>query len=306
MRNVTRILTLKNGYHLWSHTSNLGGKYKLLCLHGGPGDTHEVFERFGPELADLDVEVTMYDQLGSWYSDTPDWDDPAIRDRYRNEDYYLQEVEEVRQLLGYDQFYLAGHSWGGMLAMTYAASHQTVLKGLIIISMIDNIADYLKRMQAIRKAEFSPAENAFMLDVERRGQWDNPHYRSLITHLYHQYINRRQPEVMSHQIDIQSKPVYNYFQGDNEFVVYGDLGDWDFSAELKTIQLPTLLAFADHETMPLATAERMAKNMPNAQLVVTPNSGHNHMVDNPAVFFTHLRNYFIDLQHGTFNQSKEG
>lgn len=89
-------------------------------------------------------------------------------------------------------------------------------------------------------------------------------------------------------------------------MVYGDLGDWDFSAELKTIQLPTLLAFSDHETMPLATAERMAKNMPNAQLVVTPDSGHNHMVDNPAVFFTHLRNYFTDLQHGTFNQSKEG
>ena len=100
MRNVTRILTLKNGYHIWTHTNNLGGKTKLLCLHGGPGDTHEVFERFGPELAALDIEVTMYDQLGSWYSDTPDWDDPAVKADYLTEAYYLSEVDEVRQLFG--------------------------------------------------------------------------------------------------------------------------------------------------------------------------------------------------------------
>lgn len=116
MKNMTRILTLSNGYHLWTHTSNLGGKTKLLCLHGGPGDTHEVFERFGPELAALDIEVTMYDQLGSWYSDTPDWEDSAIRNKFLNEDYYLSEVDEVRQLLGYDHCYLAGHSWGGYVS----------------------------------------------------------------------------------------------------------------------------------------------------------------------------------------------
>ncbi|MCT4458614.1 alpha/beta fold hydrolase [Lactiplantibacillus paraplantarum] len=294
MKNVTRILTLSNGYHLWSHTSNLGGRTKLLCLHGGPGDTHEVFERFGPELADLDIEVTMYDQLGSWYSDTPNWDDNAIRQQYLTEDYYLSEVDEVRQQLGYKHCYLAGHSWGGMLAMTYAADHQDQLDGLIIISMIDNIADYLKRMHAIRTAEFSPAENAFMLAIEKRQQWNNLHYRQLITHLYHQYINRRQPSMMQHQLDIQAKPVYNHFQGDNEFVVYGVLDDWDFSDTLATIQVPTLLMFADHESMPLATAERMQHRMPNAKLVITPDSGHNHMVDNPAVFFTYLRNYFSD------------
>ncbi|AVK61122.1 prolyl aminopeptidase [Lactobacillus sp. CBA3605] len=305
MKNITRILTLKNGYHLWSHTTNLGGKTKLLCLHGGPGDTHEVFERFGPELAALDIEVTMYDQLGSWYSDTPDWDDPTIRANFLTETYYLKEVEEVRQLLGYDRFFLAGHSWGGMLAMTYAAQHQAQLQGLIIISMIDNIPDYLTHIQAIRAAEFSPAENAFMLDIEHRGQWQNPHYRHLIAQLYHGYVNRRTPAQLSHQLDIQAKPVYHHFQGDNEFVVVGDLGTWDFSVQLKTIKLPTLLSFADHETMPLSTAKRMQQAMPNARLVVTPASGHNHMVDNPTVFFTNLKNYFLDLRQDQFHPTKE-
>ena len=300
MKNITRILTLKNGYHLWSHTFNLGGKDKLLCLHGGPGDTHEVFERFGQELKDLDIEVTIYDQLGSWYSDTPNWDDPEIFKKYMNEEYYLGEVEEVRKQLGYDKFFLAGHSWGGMLSMMYANSYQEHLKGLIIISMIDNIPDYLTHMREIRYKEFSPAINKFMEDIERRGEWENKQYQTYITHLYHEYVNRRQPERKSHLIDIQAKNVYNHFQGDNEFVVVGDLGDWDYSENIKKFKIPTLLSFADHETMPLSTAEQMAKDIPNSRLVVTPDAGHNQMIDNPGVFFTNLKNFFNDVRVNKF------
>ncbi|MCH4170009.1 MAG: proline iminopeptidase-family hydrolase [Lactobacillus sp.] len=300
MKDYTKMIPLANGYQLWSHTNNAGAADKLLCLHGGPGDTHEVYEEFGPRLKDLDIEVTMYDQLGSWYSETPNWDDPKIRAKFLKEDYYVDEIEEVRQKLGYDNFYLAGHSWGGMIAMMYAHKYGQHLKGLIIISMIDNIPDYVTHIKAIRQQEFSPAVNAFMDDIEKRGDFANATYRTYIDHLYKEYVNRRQPERLAHLVDIQAKPVYNNFQGDNEFVIQGDLDNWDYSKKLQEIQVPTLLAFADHETMPLETAQRMQREMPHARLVVTPNGGHNHMVDNPGVFFTNLRNYFVDMKKGTF------
>ncbi|PAK85077.1 proline iminopeptidase-family hydrolase [Lentilactobacillus parakefiri] len=300
MKNGTHIIRLDNGYSLWTHTWNAGGQDQLLCLHGGPGDTHEVYEQFGDELKDMNIEVNTYDQLGSRYSDTPDWDDPAIRDKYLNEDYYINEIEEVRQKLGLDHFYLVGHSWGGMIAMMYARKHPEHLKGLIIISMIDNIADYGERMKAIRKAEFTPAQIAYMNDIESREEFSDPTYRKYIDHLYNGYIHRRQPAAQAHVTDIQSKSVYNHFQGDNEFVITGDLGTWDYRDEIKKINLPTQLMFADHETMPLKTAERMAHDFPHARLVVTPDGGHNHMVDNPDVFFSNLRNYFKDIRAGKF------
>lgn len=301
MKDFTKMISLDNGYKLWSHTSNFGSTDKLLCLHGGPGDTHEVYEEFGDQLRDLDIEVTMYDQLGSWYSETPDWDDPEIRDKFLKEDYYIDEIENVRKKLGYDNFYLAGHSWGGMLAMMYARKYGEHLKGLIIISMIDNIPDYVAHIREIRNFEFSPAINSFMDAVEKNGDWENEQYQKYIHYLYTQYVNRKQPEKMSHVIDIQSKPVYNNFQGDNEFVIQGDLDDWDFSEEIKKITAPTLLSFADHETMPVKTAERMNQDIPNSRLVVTPDGGHNHMVDNPDVFFYNLRSYFKDLKNNQFN-----
>lgn len=129
-KDGTHILSLDNGYHLWSRTDGTGKPIKLLTLHGGPGAGHEPYERFPEFLNPIGVEVTQYDQLGAWYSDQPDFDDPANVEKYLNYDYYLNEVEEVRQKLGYEdgEFYLAGHSWGGLLAQEYALRHPGVLK----------------------------------------------------------------------------------------------------------------------------------------------------------------------------------
>lgn len=63
-KDGTHILSLENGYHLWSRTDGTGKPIKLLTLHGGPGAGHEPYERF-PEFLNPDgVEVTQYDQLG--------------------------------------------------------------------------------------------------------------------------------------------------------------------------------------------------------------------------------------------------
>ena len=77
MRQGTHIITLDNGYHIWTHTEGQGD-IKLLCLHGGPGGNHEYWENFGEELADLGVEVTMYERAISEYSDQPDYQIPRL------------------------------------------------------------------------------------------------------------------------------------------------------------------------------------------------------------------------------------
>ncbi|GAY75279.1 proline iminopeptidase [Sporolactobacillus inulinus] len=45
MKQGTTIVTLDNGYHLWTNTQGTGDLH-LLCLHGGPGGTHEYYENF--------------------------------------------------------------------------------------------------------------------------------------------------------------------------------------------------------------------------------------------------------------------
>lgn len=300
MREGTTILPLDNGYHLWTHTDNAGGKIQLLCLHGGPGGNHEYYENFAEQLKDLDVQVTMYDQLGSWYSDQPDFTKQENIDKFLTMDYYIDEVEEVRQKLGLDNFYLIGQSWGGILAQEYALKYPEHLKGVIISSMTDNIDEYVVNINKIREKEYGAEELAFMKEIEEKGDFANERYQKLIDKLNAGYVDRKQPVAIRHLTPTMGTAVYNYFQGDNEFVIMGKLAGWDRRDDIHKINVPTLVTFGEHETMPLATAERMANTLPKGRLRTTPNGGHHHMIDNAPVYFKNLKEFLSDVENGEF------
>jgi len=303
MKTGTTILTLDNGYHLWTNTQG-DGPIHLLALHGGPGGNHEYWEDTAQQLKaqGLDVQVHMYDQLGSLYSDQPDYQDPAIAAKYLTYEYFLDEVEEVRQKLGIDNFYLIGQSWGGLLVQEYAVKYGQHLKGAIISSMVDEIDEYVAHVNQCREALLPAAEVAFMQECEANNDYANARYQANVQALNEAYVDRKQPSKLYHLADIAGSAVYNAFQGDNEFVITGKLKDWHFRDQLKNIKVPTLLTFGEHETMPLATAQTMANLIPNAKLVTTPNGGHHHMVDNPAVYYRHLADFIRQVEAGTFNQ----
>ncbi len=300
MKQGTTIITLDNGYHLWTRTVG-HGDIKLLCLHGGPGGTHEYWENFGNELADLGVQVSMYDQLGSFYSDQPDYSDPQIAAKYLTYDYFLEEVEEVRQKLGLDNFYLIGQSWGGLLVQMYAVKYGQHLKGAIISSMVDEIDEYVTSVNQCRLQTLGADKVRYMQKIEQENRLDDPTYQSYVDILNAEYVDRKQPEAIRHLVSTMATDVYNVFQGDNEFVITGKLKDWHFRQHLHEIKVPTLLTFGEHETMPLATAKIMQQEIPHARLETTPNGGHHHMIDNAPVYFAHLKKFIRDVEEGNFN-----
>lgn len=300
MKQGTTIITLDNGYHLWTRTVG-HGDIKLLCLHGGPGGTHEYWENFGNELADLGVQVSMYDQLGSFYSDQPDYSDPQIAAKYLTYDYFLEEVEEVRQKLGLDNFYLIGQSWGGLLVQMYAVKYGQHLKGAIISSMVDEIDEYVTNVNQCRLQTLGTDKVRYMQKIEQENNLDDPTYQSYVDILNAEYVDRKQPEAIRHLVSTMATDVYNVFQGDNEFVITGKLKDWHFRQHLHEIKVPTLLTFGEHETMPLATAKIMQQEIPHARLETTPNGGHHHMIDNAPVYFAHLKKFIRDVEEGNFN-----
>ncbi len=110
------VTTARGTFRVWTKRVGNHPTIKVLLLHGGPGATHEYFEACDSYLPAAGIEYYYYDQLGSAYSDQPDapelWELPR----------FIDEVEQVRQALGLDQsnFYLLGHSWGGILALEYA------------------------------------------------------------------------------------------------------------------------------------------------------------------------------------------
>ena len=302
MKQGTKIITLDNGYHLWTNTQGEGDIH-LLALHGGPGGNHEYWEDAAEQLKKqgLNVQVTMYDQLGSLYSDQPDFSDPEIAKKYLTYEYFLDEVDEVRKKLGLDNFYLIGQSWGGLLVQEYAVKYGQHLKGAIISSMFDEIDEYVDRVNELREKTLSPEAVAFMKECEAKNDYSNPKYQEYVQVMNEQYVDRKQPSKLYHLKDLGGTAVYNVFQGDNEFVITGKLKDWHFRDQLKNIKVPTLITFGEHETMPIETAKTMNSLIPNSQLVTTPDGGHHHMVDNPNVYYKHLADFIRNVENNTFN-----
>jgi proline iminopeptidase len=127
-------------FKVWTKRIGNNPTIKVLILHGGPGGTHEIYECFDSFFPAEGIEYYYYDQLGSYYSDQPT--EPDLWETSR----FVEEVEQVRKALKLDKsnFYLLGHSWGGILAVEYVLKYQNNLKGLVISNMMMSAPAYGK------------------------------------------------------------------------------------------------------------------------------------------------------------------
>jgi proline iminopeptidase len=83
---------------------------------------------------------------------------------------FVDEVEQVRVALGLDasNFFLLGHSWGGILAVEYALTHQRHLKGLVISNMMMSIPEYNQYAEKVLMPTMEPTVLAEIKRLERR------------------------------------------------------------------------------------------------------------------------------------------
>jgi len=116
------ISTPKGDFRVWTKRVGNNPDMKVLLLHGGPGATHEYMECFDSYFPHARIEYYYYDQLESAYSDQPS--DSSLWEVDR----FVDEVEQVRKALGLDStnFFLFGHSWGGILGLEYALKYQQI------------------------------------------------------------------------------------------------------------------------------------------------------------------------------------
>jgi proline iminopeptidase len=270
-------------YKVW--TKKIGaGQTKVLLLHGGPGASHEYLEVMESFLPQAGIEVYYYDQLGCNNSDQPD--DPSLWTLTR----YTEEVEEVRRALGLEQFVLYGHSWGGILAIEYALKYQEHLRGLVISDMTAGIQSYLKRTAALKL--WLPKETlAHLQALEAKEDYDSPEYeRIMMEDLYPKMLCRIQPwpEPLVRALRHLNVKIYNQMQGKSEFLVTGNLKDWERWDRLHEIRVRTLTIGAQYDEMDPDDMKKMAALMPHGANAYCPNGSHCCMWDDQAVYFRRL------------------
>jgi len=285
-----RLIPINGGkYKVWTKRIGNNPKIKVLLLHGGPACTHEYFECMESFLPQEGIEFYYYDQLGSFYSDQPS--DTSLWNLPR----FVEEVEQVRQALGLnkDNFYLLGHSWGGILATEYALKYQQHLKGLIISNMMSSCPDYDRYANEVLAKQLPPAVFDTLQMLEAKGDFANPKYMELLLpHFYNKHICRLPldawPDPMQRGLDHINPTIYVTMQGPSEFGISGKLEKWDRKADLPKIKVPTLTIGGTHDTMDPEHMKWMATQFPNGRFLLCPNGSHMSLWDDQEHYFPGL------------------
>ncbi len=291
--------TPKGTFRVWTKRIGNHPTMKLLILHGGPGATHEYFEAFDSYFPAAGIEYYYYDQLGSYYSDQPN--EPDLWELAR----FVEEVEQVRAALGLNQenFYLYGQSWGGILAIEYALQYQQHLKGLIVSNMMASIPQYNEYAHTVLMPHMDPVALAEIQQYEAVGDYENPRYMELlIEHHYVHHVLRMPvedwPDPVNRAFKHINAAIYVPMQGPSELGASGKLVNWDRTADLAQIAVPTLVIGAQHDTMDPKHMQWMATAMQNGRYLGCPNGSHMALYDDQAVYFRGLIEFIHDVDAG--------
>lgn len=282
------IATPKGSFNVWTKRIGSNPRIKLLLLNGGPGMSHEYFECMESFLPAEGIEFIYYDQLGTGFSDNPKdtvfWDLPR----------YVDEVEQVRKALKLDKdnFFLLGHSWGGILAIEYALKYPERLKGLVISNMMASAPEYGK-YSGVLAAKMDPVALRQIRDIEARKDFSNPKYIELLMpNFYEKHILRlplaKWPEPVNRAFSRLNQSLYVTMQGPSEFGISGKLTHWDRSRDLAKLGMPTLVIGAKYDTMDPKYMEWMSTQIPKGQYLHCPNGSHMSLYDDQQNYMNGL------------------
>ncbi|AIF45285.1 alpha/beta fold hydrolase [Virgibacillus sp. SK37] len=114
---------------------DIGGKgIPCIYLHGGPGYWSKSFQHYSKILLEDKLNMIYLDQRGCGRSEH------SVRKNY-SLNKLVNDIEELRVFLGINEWIVMAHSFGGILAVSYANQYPERTKGLILSNVTLNMYD---------------------------------------------------------------------------------------------------------------------------------------------------------------------
>lgn len=252
----------------------------LIALHGGPGvgdraDLTDAFAAFADSY-----RVITYDARGSGASgDAPPF----------SHEQWAADVDALRAWAGVEQVVVAGHSYGGMVALEYVTRYPDRVRALILVDTA--AADTFKENSRKRAQESDRVElDMELFDRLWTGQVrDDAEFREGWRSMLPLYNVIDDPQLVE---TIVNRTCYHYQTHNYAFGV--NLPNYDLTTKLPTIGCPTLVTVGRYDWItPVAESEKIAAAVPGAQLVVFGNSGHGPLHEERALWVGNVRAFLV-------------
>jgi proline iminopeptidase len=250
------------GVTLWYEVRGGGPGTPLVVANGGPGFDHtylhcsDCWDRLARGR-----KVVFYDQRGNGRSGELKGDQSCtLADQ-------IADLEALRSHLGFDKIELLGHSWGGYLAMAYAARHPDRIAHLLIVDSaapkIQDTAFLFKYVYPETQAREDALAFAVELGDEEAIAADLGEYMSML------FYTKEAREAFQARA-----PSFAYRQKVNK-AVWGDLQRFDLNPELPKFRFPALVVSGRYDfNVAPSVAWSIHRAIPGSELAVFEKSGH--------------------------------
>jgi len=257
----------------------------LIAIHGGPGvDLESIAGDFGPLAARH--TVIFYDQRGTGRSTLPA-DTTRLTAAQQVDD-----LDAVRAHFHIARATLIAHSYGPLLAATYALAHPDRVRRMILMGPVpprrgDFWARFAKnsatRMDSTLRRRLADADRrlqAATSDADIRSACRDYWQAAMVPRLAEPV--RTLPLIKSDLCGSDAKGI-KYGLTTTNRVVMASYGDWDLRARLRTLHVPTLVVHGEAEAIPMDLVEEWVTSLPDAKLVRVPNAAHFAYAERPDV-----------------------
>jgi pimeloyl-ACP methyl ester carboxylesterase len=255
----------------WYRVTGEGGRTPLVCLHGGPGSTHNYFRPL-ERLAD-ERPVVLYDQLGCGRSDRPEELEWCL-------EVFTAELDDLRDHLGLEEIHLLGTSWGGMLALEHALARGGTVRSLVLSSTLACADDWAAEAKRLRDAIDVEEDEEALAEFERR----------------HFFRGETEPLELVRMGEERNGAVYEAMWGTNEWTMTGALAGWDVRSRLGELSMPTLILRGAHDLSTAAISKTLTDGIPHAREVVFAESSHTPVLEETERYLRTVRDFLYAVE----------
>jgi len=259
----------------------------VVMLTGGPGFAGEQLRSVAEALGET-RRVLLPDQRGTGRSNPG----PLVIDAaVYNYAQAVSDLEAVRESIGAETWSLAGHSWGGLLAMLYACEHPERVESIALISPAGVESAFWRHYQ----------QNIFnnLTDAERQGIGDIPLPEDDSPEALATYImgaNKAMAPAMLARKEatdaLRAEMTPENFNPTVSLSMQDEMQNYDLRDELATLAAPVLIIQGDADPVGRMTADQILDTIPNSTIHVIKQCGHWPMFETPDVLNAALRDFF--------------
>ncbi len=297
-------ITTPDGVRIFYETRGCGTP--IFVIAGGPGADPSVLRPTLSLLRSLGRVVFVHNR-GRGKSDAL-FDHPESFTLEND----VMDVEAIRKALGAERIVVLGHSYGSMVAASYAVKHPRNTIALITVGAIHGAKSWQKRnIDVVKSFLMKHYPNVWkkIVEAHQAGRLtSDPFYDPLFRSadaLYgdqdpigHWRVARQFPEINDKASSRpSSRHVYKAMVGDDpEWKISGSLKDVELLPQLKTYDGPALIIGGRHDRLaPPVQQFEIADALANGKLVILEHSGHNPYRDVPLQFIDVVYEFLIPI-----------